>query len=115
MHLLQRDLARCVALASSESARLVEQVVGEDAPQPGQQLRLVRALESAEIAMCLQQRLLNQVGRITLGTKMPAKLPLREQLEIGAIDLEEAFPRLRITVTAAGNQVRGGLRLAHEG
>ena len=60
-------------------ASLVIEIVGQDLPQPGQQLRLMSAGEAGEIPKRFQQSLLNQIRRIAAGPQPTADLSLGQQ------------------------------------
>src|SRR5262249_45122191 len=111
--LLQRYLAGSVALLSSEVTGDVEQVVRQDAAQPGEQFALVLSLKSEEVAMGLQQGLLHEVRGIALGAEMTAHLTLGEQVQIVAIALEELLASGGIALAAAQDQLGSGDGIIH--
>ena len=56
---------RPVAVAADQ----IGQAASQDLPQPGGQLSLGLAAELAEMPMCLEQRLLDQVGGVGLAAR----------------------------------------------
>ena len=50
-----------------DSGGEIGQIVEKDAPQPSQQLRLGVSLEAAEIAVAVQEGLLNKIGSSAFG------------------------------------------------
>ena len=85
-------------------AGFVEEIVRQDAAQPGQQFALMSTLERAEIAVRFQERLLHEIGRIDLGTQVAAELRLREDVQIVVIAAEQRLARCCIADATAFNQ-----------
>ncbi len=94
MNLVERDFTCTIALLGGEAAGLVEEVVRQNAPQPGEQLWLVAALEGGEVAMRFQKRHLYHVGGIALAAKVPTDLGAGQHLQIRLVAIEQRLAAL---------------------
>lgn len=88
--ILQRNLAADRALLGQHL--LLDgagQVVDEDGPQPAEELLFAVAAELLEVPARLQERLLDDVGRVTAGLDVQVDLRAGEQVEVVAVQLQQ--------------------------
>ncbi len=86
---------------------LVGQGANQDLPQPGNQLRLVTTGKSSELAMCLEEGFLHQVGGVELQAQGVVEHRPRYQPEIVAVKLEELPQGRGIPGAGLGHQPVG--------
>jgi hypothetical protein len=92
------------------AANLVAQHMGQDLPQPREQLGLRLAAEFGQIAIRFQHRLLTDVGRIEFALKLAIDLQPSEEPQPRLKRFQKLCPR-RLVAVALGteqlDQVRG--------
>ena len=94
---------------------LVGEVADEDLPEPGDQLRLGRAGELVELAVGLEEGLLNQVGRVEPGPQGAVDQRAGHKPEVVAVKLQQPAPRRVVAGSGRpqkllGAHLRGGHR-----
>ncbi len=74
------------------------QTIDEDLPQPGQQFPFATALELAEVAVCRQHRVLDEVRGIHPPPQPPVELCGGQYGQIVPVKLQKLAEGLRIAV-----------------
>src|SRR5205823_9430842 len=85
--------ADVAALGAEVAAEQVGQLGGEDLPQPEDELALGGALEVGEVAVRLQERLLDEILGVDLALESLPDLDAGQQREVTPVDLEESPER----------------------
>ena len=113
--LLQGNLPANVALLGAGiAAKLVSQHVGQDLPQPGQQLGLGAAAKMGQVAAGLQERLLHDIRGVELAPVAAADLGPCQNVQPRLIACEDFGPSLSVAAAQYQKQLRQvGARVAH--
>src|SRR5262249_61815151 len=67
----------------------------QDLPEPGGEFAFSPAPKLGEVAVCLQEGFLDQVGSIDLTAETPAYLQASEQRQVMAVKVQQLDPRGR--------------------
>src|SRR5215469_9425259 len=79
-------------------ANAVEEVVEEDAPQPGEQFLFRLSLEAFEVLLGLEERFLDEIGRSNLALNVRLEMLMSDEQQIRPARFQQAPQRFRRAV-----------------